>query len=83
MTIPDTIIEKLQLRQTGEQIGDGSHRIFRSDIAGFDVTLMEGDFRGNPARDIVWINHAAKMRGTITAEFLQKQSIEVIKQFMQ
>ena len=86
MTIPDAIIEKLQLRQTGEQVGASfnyNQRVFRSDIAGIDVTLIECDLNGLPAKDVVWLDHKSKRYGTVTVEFLQDQSIEVIKQFMQ
>lgn len=87
MTIPEDIIEKLELEATGIQTGNSfmnNCRLFRSGIFWISsaILFMECDLTGKPCKDIYLYNETYKIHGLITVEFLQDCNIKEIIAFL-
>lgn len=82
MKIPESIISKYQLVPTSNHIGEAvmhNLEVFKSNMPGFEgVLFMECDFNGRPSSLIHFYNKTGKRDGTITPEFMEDASLEVI-----
>lgn len=87
MTIPDSIIDKLQLVESSTQAGNSfmnNCRLFKSDMFWISsaILFMECDLTGNPCKDIYLYNETSKIHGQVTVEFIQDSSIKEIIAFL-
>lgn len=86
MKIPQSIIEKYQLTQSTNHIGEGIvHDLlcFKSELPGFkDVLFMECDLMGKPSKEITLYNKTMKRKISVTPEYLEAMKIVDILRFV-
>jgi hypothetical protein len=86
MTISDEIIEKFQLTDSYEQIGESfiqNLRVFKSGLEQLeDCRFMECDLQGKPSKYITIYNRHTKMEHGVTSEFIKDATVETIIQIV-
>jgi hypothetical protein len=74
MKIPESIIEKYQLNPSHAQTGESfiyNQLLYKSSLPDYEqITIMECDLTGKPAKEICFYNKATKFWGAVTPEFL-------------
>lgn len=86
MKIPASIIEKYQLAQSDNHIGEAviyNLQVFKSGLPGFeDVLFMECDFAGKPSKDITIFNKKTKRYLSATPDYLNAMAVVDILKFV-